>query len=200
MVGDDGQAVAGGDEAVGTVDHVTVTVTITGGTEVHAVGVDGLDELVGVHEVGVGVTAAKVRLGLAVHCAAGGQTELLDEDIHAVGSGHTVHAVEQDLEVLVGAEELLDQIEIKDLLHHGHVVGGRVNDLNLEGAVVLDANGGGIDIGNIEVFVGSEGLRGLEDLVGNTLGGGSTVGQVVLDTKVILGTCECSVSIQQIIL
>lgn len=187
MVGDDGQAVTGGDETVGTVDHVTVTVAITGGTEVDAVRIDGLHELVGVHEVGIGVTAAKVRLRLAVHCAAGGQTELLDEDIHTVGTSHTVHAVEQDLEVLVGAEELLDQIEIEDLLHHGHIIGGRVNDLNLEGTVVLGANGGGIDIRNIEVFVGSEGLGSLEDLVGNALGGGSAVGQVVLNTKVVLG-------------
>lgn len=188
MVGNDGQAVAGGDKCVGTVDHVTVTVTIAGGTEVDAVVVNGLDELVGIYQVGIGVTATKVRLGLAVHGAAGGQTEFLDEDVHAVGTGHTVHAVEEHLEVLVGAQELLDQIEIKDLLHHSDVVGGGVHDLDLEGTVALGTNGGGVDIGDVGNLVGGQGLGGGEDLVGDALGGGGTVGQVVLDTKVVFGT------------
>lgn len=186
VVRNDGEAVTRRDEGVGTVDHVTVTVTITGSTEVHAVLVNGLNELVGVHEVGIGVTAAKVRLGLAVHGAAGGQTELLDEDVHAVGTGHTVHTVEENLEILVGAEELLDQVEVEDLLHHGYVVRGGVDNLDLQGTVGLGTDAGGVDVADVNILVGGEGLGGLVDLVGHRLRGGGTIGQVVLDTEVVV--------------
>lgn len=167
VVGNNGQAVTGGDKGVSTVDHVAVTITIAGSTEVHTVLVDGLHKFVGVHEVGVGVTAAKVRLRLAVHGAAGGQAELLDEDIHSVGSSHTVHAVEQHLEILVGAEELLDQVEIEDLLHHSHVIGSGVHDLNLERAIALGADDGCVNVPDVDVLVGGQGLGGLVDLVGH---------------------------------
>lgn len=183
----DGQAVTGRDEGVGTIDHVTVSVTIASRAEVHAVLVDGFDKLVGIHKVRVGVTAAKVRLGLAVHSAAGGQTELLDENINAVGTGHTVHTVEQHLEVFVRAQEFFDEIEIKDLLHHGHVVGSRVHNFNLEGTIAFGANGGGVDVWDVGNFVGGQGLGGLVDLVGDRLRGRGTIGQVVLDTEIVLG-------------
>ena len=192
VVGNDGQAVTGGNKSVGTVDHVTVTITVTGSTEVDAVLVDSLDELVGVDKVRVGVTAAKVRLGLAVHGAGGRETELLDEDVHAVGASDTVHTIEEDLEVLVGAEEVLDQVKVEDLLHHGHVVGSGVDDLDLERTVGLGADDGGVDIGDIDVVVGGEGLGGFVDLVGNGFRGGGTVGQVVLDTEVVVGAWDVS--------
>lgn len=186
VVGNDGQTVTGGDEGVGAVDHVTVTVTITGSTEVDAILVNALDELVGVDQVGVGVATAKVGLGLAVHGAAGGQTQLVDEDVNTVGASDTVHAIEQHLEVLVGLEEIADEVEVEDLLHHGDVVGGGVDDLNLDGAVGLGADGGGVNIGDVNVLVGGEGLGGFEDLVGDGFGGGGAIGKVVLDTEVVL--------------
>lgn len=188
VVGNNGQTVTGGDERVGAVDHVAVTVTVTGGTEVHTVLVDGLNELVGIDEVGVGVATAKVRQGLAVHGAAGGQAELLLEDVHTVGASDTVHAVEEHLKVLVGVKEVLDQVEIEDLLHHSHVIGGGVDNLDLDGAVALGANDGGVNIGHVNVVVGGEGLGSFIDLVGHGLGGRSTVGQVVLDAEVVIGT------------
>jgi hypothetical protein len=63
-----------------------------------------------------------------------------------------------------------------------------VNDLNLEGTVGLGANGGGVDIGDFGNLVGGEGLGGFEDLVGDGLGSGGTIAQVVLDTEIGVGS------------
>lgn len=156
VVRNDGQAVTRGDEGVGTVDHVAVTVTIAGSTKVNAFLIYGLYQLMGVDQVGVRVAAVEVRAGDAVHGAVLGQTQLLDEDVHTIGTSHTVHTVKQHLEVLVGAEELLDQIKVKDLLQHLEVIGGGVNDLDLQGTIGLGANGGGVDIGNFGDLIGSE--------------------------------------------
>lgn len=187
VVGNDGERVAGGDERAGTVDHVAVTVTVGGGTEVNAVLLDSIDESLSVDKVGVGVEATEVRLGLAVLGAAL-DTELLLEDLDTVVTGDTVKAVEEDLEVLVLGEELLDQVEVEDFLQHLDVVLGAVDDLDLERAVGLGADGGEIDVRDVGDLVRGDGLGLLEHLVGDTLGRGSTVGQVVLDSKVLGGT------------
>jgi hypothetical protein len=63
-----------------------------------------------------------------------------------------------------------------------------VDNLDLERAIAARANGCGIDLGEVNVLVGCEGLGDLVDLVGDLFGGGGTVGKVVLDTKVVLGT------------
>lgn len=190
VVGNNRQAVTRRDESVGTVDHVTVTVTVARRTEVHAILIHRFHELMGIHEVGVRVATAKVLLGLAVHSTAGRQTELLDKDVHTIWTGHTVHTVEENLEILVGAEELLDEIKVEDLLHHCHVVGRGVDNLHLDGTVGLGANAGSVHIGDVNNVIGGQGLGGLVDLVGDRLGGRGTVGQVVLDTEVGVGTCS----------
>lgn len=194
VVGDDGQAVTGGHKGVSTVDHVAVTVTIASGTEVDTVLVNSLNQLMGIDQVGVRVTTVEVRARDTVHGAAAGQTKLVDEDIDAVGPGDTVHAIKQNLEVLVGVEELLDQVEVENLLHHLDIVGGRVDNLHLQGAIGLGANTGKINLGDLSVVIGGEGLGGFVDLVGDCLGGGGTVGQVVLDTKVGIGTCDLALA------
>jgi hypothetical protein len=190
VVRDDGQAVTRGDEGVGTVDHVAVTITIAGSTEVDALLINGLDQLMGVDQVGVRVATVEVGAGDAVHGAVLGQTQLLDEDVHTIGTSHTVHTIKQHLEILVGAEELLDQVKVKDLLHHLEVIGGGVNNLNLQGTIGLGANGGGVYIGNFGDLVGGEGLGGFVDFVGDGLGSRGTIAQVVLDTKIGIGALE----------
>lgn len=187
VVGNDGQGVAGGDESVGAVDHVAVTITVGGSTEGDVVLVNDLDEGVGVGQVGVGVAAVEVGAGDTV---LGGalETKLLLEDGGSIRTSDTVQAVKEDLEIGVGLEELLDEVEIEDVLEHLDVVNSAIDDLNLEGAVGLGADGGDVDIGDVGDLVGGEGLGGLVDLVGDGLGGGATVGKVVLDTEVVLGT------------
>ena len=62
-----------------------------------------------------------------------------------------------------------------------------MNDLNLKIAIFLCANCAEVNIGDVGNLVRGKGLGGLEDLVGDALGGGGTVGQVVLHTEVLLG-------------
>ena len=192
VVSDDGERVARGDEGVGAVDHVAVTVAVGSGAEVDAVLVDGLDELVRVHEVRVWVAAAEIGLGDAVHGAAGGKAELVDEDVDAVGACYTVHAVEEDLEIGVLLEEAADEVEVEDLLHHGDVVLGRVDNFHLEGAIAAGADCGGVNLGEVDVLVGGEGLRDLVDLIGDLFRGGRAIGKVVLDAKVVIRTYPVS--------
>lgn len=192
MVGNDGQGVTGRHECAGTVDHVAVTISVRGGTKGNVVLVDLLDQRVGVDEVGVGVSTVEVGRGDAVLGRAR-QSQLLLKDVLAVRASDTGQAVEEDLEVGLVGEELLDQGEVEDVLQHLGVVGSAVDDLNLEVAVRLGANGRQVNVGDVGDLVGLEGLGGFVDLVGDTLGGGATVGQVVLDTKVLVGTCSGAV-------
>lgn len=185
MVSNNRQAIARGDEGVGAVDHVAVAVAVAGGAEVDVVRVDDLDEGVGVGEVGVGVAAVEVGRGDAV-LGAVGEAELALEDGLAVGAGDAGEAVEEDLEVLVLGEEALDQVEVEDVLQHLKVVGDGVDDLDLEGAVGASADRGDVDLGDVGDFVGGQGFGDLEDAVRDGLWGWTAVGEVVLDTEVVL--------------
>jgi hypothetical protein len=83
VVGNDSQAVTRRDERVCAVDHVAVTVTVTGSAEVNTVLIDRIDQGLCVHEVGIWVVAAEVGLGHAV-LGAVGDAELLLEDVDTV--------------------------------------------------------------------------------------------------------------------
>jgi hypothetical protein len=63
-----------------------------------------------------------------------------------------------------------------------------VDNLDFERTIATRANGCGIDFGEVNVLVRGEGLGDLVDLVGDLFGGGGTVGKVVLDTEIVLGT------------
>lgn len=188
VVGNDGKRVARRNESIGAVNHVTVTITVGGGTEGDAVLVDNLDERVGVGEVGVGVAAVEVRAGDAVLNSTS-EAKLILEDGLAVRASDTVKAIEKDLELGVRLKELLDGGEVEDVLEHGGVVSGAVDNLNLERAIGLGANSLQVDIRDSGNLVGSQGLGGFEDLVGNRLGSRATVGQVVLDAEIVLRAC-----------
>lgn len=61
-------------------------------------------------------------------------------------------------------------------------------DLDLKGTIVAGTNRGGVDLREVNVFVGGKGLGDLVDLVGDLLRGGRAIGEVVLDTEVGVGT------------
>ena len=63
-----------------------------------------------------------------------------------------------------------------------------MDNLNLEVSDLLCANCAQVNIRDVGDLIGSDGLRCLVDLVGNALGCRCTVGEVVLDAKVFLGT------------
>jgi hypothetical protein len=94
---------------------------------------------VSVGQVGVGVSSSKVGQRSAVHDGRLGEAELLDEDGSTVGTGDTVHAVEEDGGSLLagggrGVEVLLDEVEVEDVAEEGDVVGDGVDDLDLDGS------------------------------------------------------------------
>lgn len=188
VVGDDGQAVTGRDEGVGAVDHVAVTITVASSTKVDALGIDHVDEGLGVDEVGVWVVTTKVRLGDAVLSAVL-DAKLLLEDVDCVRAGDTAEAIEQDLEVGVLLKERPDQIEVEDALQHGEVVFGRVDDFHLEGAGIAGTSLAQVNVGDFGNLVLGQGFGGSVDLVGDALGSRSTVSEVVLDTKILLRAC-----------
>jgi hypothetical protein len=148
MVSNDGERVTRRDERASAVDHVAVTVTVRGSTEVDLALLDSIDESVCVDEVRVGVEATEIGLGCAV-LGATRDSKFLLEDLDTVVTSDTVEAVEEDLEVLVLSKELLDEVEVEDVLEHLDVVLGAVDDLDLERAVCLGANGREVDIGDV---------------------------------------------------
>ena len=132
------------------------------------------------------MAAVEIRARDAVLCGSL-ESQLRLEDGFAVRPSDTMESVEEDLEVWVGAEEALDDVKVKDVLEHSNIVGSAVNDLDLEGAVGPGTNGGDVNVGDGSNLVRREGLGGFIDLVGDGLGGGPTISQVVLDAKIVLG-------------
>jgi hypothetical protein len=111
--------------------------------------VDGFDERVGIREVRIRVSSTKVRRWNTVLGTAAGKAKLLLEDIHSIRPGDTMQRIEENLEVLVGLEERLNQWEVKDILEHGGVVGGRINDFNLKGSIYFRSNCGDVYVRDI---------------------------------------------------
>lgn len=136
----------------------------------------------------------------AVLCAGGWEAEFFLEDIDAVGACHARECVEEDFEVGVVLEELGDQREIEDLFEHERVIGGGVYNLDLQVAVGLGADCGDVDVGDGGDFVGCEDFRGFEDLVCYGFWGGATVREVILYSKVVLGSCGCCLARDQLLM
>jgi len=61
-----------------------------------------------------------------------------------------------------------------------------MDDFDREGTIFLCANVGKVNLREFGDLVGREVLRSLKDLVRDTLWGWSTVGKIVLDTKVLV--------------
>lgn len=188
-MGDDGERVTGGDESVGAVNHVSVTISVRSSSKGNVVLVDDFDQGVSVCQIRIGMAAIEIRAGYAV-LRGSREPELLVEDGLPVWPSHTVESVKEDLEVWVGAEELLDDVEVEDFLEHNNIVGSAVDDLDFEGAVGIGANGGNVNVGDGSKLVRSDSLGRLIDLVRHGFGGRATIGQVVLDTKIVLGACR----------
>ena len=148
VVSDDGQGVTRGDESVGAVDHVSVTIAVRSGTEGDVVLVNNLDQRVSVGKVRIGVATVEVGARHTVLCGVA-EAKLLLEDSLSVRASDTVETVEEDLEVGVGREELLDEVEVEDVLEHGNVIGSAVDNLNLEVAVGVGTNIGDVNVRNV---------------------------------------------------
>ena len=189
VVGDYGEGVAGRDEGVGTVDHVTVAVAVGGGAKVYIVFVDSFNEGVGVNEIWVWVPTTEVGGGLAVLSAAAGKAEFFFENSNAIGAGDAVEAVKEHFEVVMAGEKLFDQGEVEDVLEHGDVVSCGVDYLNIQASVASEANGVDVYLLNLSNFVGCESLRGSKNLVCDGFWGWSSICEIIFDTKISVWSC-----------
>lgn len=184
-VGDDSYAVTGSDERALAVDHVPVTVTVTGGTEVDVLALDALDKFVCVCQVGIGVASAEVGERNRVLYGGFRETEGVDEDSAPVRTGDTVHTVEENFErVRMRLEEVLDEGEVEDGFKELDVVRNGVDDLDVRGTIGEEALLGEVNRGKLNDLVAGDRLRLLKDLVGDILRSRTAVRDVVLDTEI----------------
>jgi hypothetical protein len=117
--GEHRQAVAGGDEEIVAQNHVAIAIAIRGGPKVRGiVAKHNLHQVVGIHQVGVGVTAAKVFQGFPIHYGARRGIQPPLKDRFGIGAGDRMHGIHTDAKVAAG-QQLLDLIEVKQGLHQG---------------------------------------------------------------------------------
>ncbi len=140
----------------------------------------------GVSQIRVRVAAVEVRARVAVLSSAG-EAKLPLKDGLSVRASDARQTVKEHLEVGMRLKELLDGGKIENVLEHSDVVGGAVNDLDLEGSIHLGSDCRDVDIRDRSQLVGSQRLGGIVNLVRDRLGSGATVGQVILDTEIVLG-------------
>ncbi len=141
-------------------------------------------ELLGVDEVGVGVVAAEVGQGGAVADGARRRAEAVLEDLGGVGAGDGGHGVEGHAEA--AGEHGADGGEVEERLHQLGVVGDGVDDLDGHVAELLGADLVEVEVGGVEDLVLVDLLGALVDRLGDPLGGGAAVADVVLDAEVFL--------------
>lgn len=184
-VGDDSYAVTRSDERALAVDHVPVTVAVTGGTEVDVLAFDPLDKFVCVCQVRIGVASAEVGERYRVLYGSLRETERVDEDSTPVRTSDTVHTVEENFErVRMRLEEVLDEGEVEDGFEELDVVRNGVDDLNVRGTVGEEALLREVDRGKFNDLVAGDRLRLLKDLVGDILRSRTAVRDVVLDAEI----------------
>ena len=88
----------------------------------------------------------------------------------------------------MGGEEVFDHWEVEDVFQHLDVVGYGVNDFDFEGAVSLGADSGHVDVWDVGDFVFGKRFGGGEDLVGDGFWCRGSIGEIVLDAKVFVGS------------
>jgi hypothetical protein len=145
------------------------------------------DQVGRVGEVGVGVAAAEVGERRAVDHRAARRAEPPLEDLHRVRPRDGVHRVEAEPErrPAVGAgDEPPDRREVEQPLHERRVVGHRVDHLDRHGPHGVRAQRVERRVGRVERAVLGEGARARGHRVGERLGRGAAVAEVVLDAEV----------------
>ena len=135
-------------------------------------------------EVRVGVVAAEVGQGRAVADGARGGAEAVLEDLGGVGAGDGGHGVEGHAEA--AGEHGADGGEVEERLHQLGVVGDGVDDLDGHVAELLGAEPVEVEVGGVEDLVFVDLLGALVDRLGDALGGGAAVADVVLDAEVLV--------------
>ena len=192
-VGQHGEAVRGADIAFRPDDHVAVAVPVRGGAEIgRVVRIHDIHQLMRPDRVRVGVAAAEIGQGRAVHHRALGCAETAFQDRRGIGPGDRVHGVEAHGES--AGEHRRDGVEVEEILHQRGIGGDRVDDLDHHVAQMRLALGRKVDPGLVGDAVEVDLLRAGVDFLGHALGRGAAVGAVVLEPEVLVraaGVVRC---------
>ena len=151
-ISDDRDGITRSDERSSSVDHVPVTISIRSSSERDLLLLDSSDEVVGVGQVGIGVGSSKVGKRNAVLDGGLSETEGVDEDGSTVRTSDSVESVEEDGGSFVAGGRRsvkvgLDEVEVEDGVEEGHVVGDRVDDLDVDGSDL-----GGTDLEEVDLM------------------------------------------------
>ena len=132
--------------------------------------------------MGSGWWPPKSGKGRAVADGARRGAEAVLEDLGGVGAGDGGHGVEGHAEA--AGEHGADGGEVEEGLHQLGVVGDGVDDLDGHVAELLGADPVEVEVGGVEDAVFVDLLGALVDRLGDPLGGGAAVADVVLDAEV----------------
>jgi len=146
-VGNNSDRVRGRDKGILAVDHIPISVAIAGSTEGDIVRVDRLDEGVGIRQVGVRVSSAKVWKCDTVLDGRLWKTKGFHEESPGVRSSDAMKTVKEDLEIFgVRLQKVLDQREVEDFLEQNDIVFHRVDDGHFARTELRIANLGKIEL------------------------------------------------------
>jgi hypothetical protein len=153
--------------------------------------VDCIYEGCGMHQVGIGVVTSEIFEGNAV-LGDVLEAELLFEDSDGIWAGDSTQSIEEEFEVCVFSEKGLDEVEVEDLFHECDIVGCGIDNFDGDWAIFFGTDGCKINIWNVGDFVGCKALGDLVDFVGDGFWCWSSIGKIVLDTKVLIRTYTVS--------
>ena len=178
------ETVTGGDETLVPEDHVAVTVAVGCCAKVRAVaGEHNIDQLFGIHQVGVGVSAAKIFFRFHVDQGIGCDAKPVFEDFFCIRPGNGVHGVEAQVKQ-AGVDQRMDTVKVKQLLHQVGIVGDRVDDFDPHVTEAGFSGGVQVDILCIQCPVLRDRPAPGIDSVGDFLRCRAAVGGVVLDAEI----------------
>ena len=76
----------------------------------------------GIGEVRIGVSATEIGEGLAVHDGFLRKSKLVDKDLLTIGTGDTMHAIEEDGKLGGLLQKALDEVKVKDVLEEDEII------------------------------------------------------------------------------
>ena len=182
-----GQRVRRRDEDAAADDQVAVAVAVgcsaqVGGLWRH----HQIEQLLGVHQVRVGMVAAEVGQRRAVAHRAGGSAELAFENGMRIGPGDGVHGIEGEAEAR--AEQAAQRVEVEQRAHQLQVVADRVEDFDPHAVDLMAADALEVDVGRVGDQVFADRQAACVDRVGDALRCRPAVGRIELDAEVAIDT------------
>ena len=167
-------------------DHIAVAIAIGGGAEIgRALAGQGLHQIMGMDQIGIGMAAAEILQRDAVHHRALGGAQAMLQDLHRIGAGDRVHGVEFHAEPRL--EGGPDGLEVEQAFHQLGIVGDRVEDLHHHLAQLGLADLVQIQIGGLQDAVLVDHLGPGIDGLGDGLRRGAARRNIVLDAEILGG-------------